>query len=150
MHAHLELGLGRLNLAASLRTGRGMARRRWVALLAALLTLPFTVALILNVLVQAHVLGQGLLGWLFGSTPGQHTLGRALTLGPPLALLLLAVDTIRIHAGRSDRGWSARAEAVLTPAELAVGVVALLIAAIFFGHLAADSFACANGNHAAC
>ena len=150
MHAQLELGLGRLNLAATLRSAHGEVRRRWVLLVAALLTLPFAVTLTLSALVQAHVLSHGLSGWLFGSTPGQQTFGRALTLGPPLALVLLAIATIRIHVGRSNSGWSARAEAVLTPAEMAVALIALAVAAIFFGHLVADSFACANGDRAAC
>jgi hypothetical protein len=149
MRADLEVAVGRIAVGASLRAERRSSHR--LALIAATaLTLPFMAVLMLNSLTQAHLLGPGLIGSLLGSRPADHTLERALTLGPPLALLVVAASCIRVHVTRSDGNWSARAEAVFSPFELGVAFVALTVAGMFFGHLVADGLACSLGRVSAC
>src|SRR2546422_4693584 len=96
------------------RTPNGAPRAsRAITLLAALLTLPFVVALIVNGVGQStHWFSPpGVLPWLLGGAPA---LAQRLALGPPLALLLLTIARVRVRASRTDDrrvlGVSARPE----------------------------------------
>ena len=152
MRAHLDLAVGGGGIAASIGVQRDAARdlrpRPWLTAVLLLLTVPFTVALTADAIGYSLHLGYVLPAWLFGA--GAPGLGRLLALGPPLALLILVALRVRLHAERSDGRWTGGVIARLTGWELAAGLLALLIFAVFFGHLAADSLACANGVRSAC
>ncbi len=154
MTADFQLALARGHAGVSLAFDRpppGAGRHRaWPAVLALALTLPFTVALTLNIIAATtHVFAiEAVPGWLFGA--GSPGLGRIASLGPPLALLLLAGSRLRLHVLREERGFVARLTAHLSRWEIAAAVLALCISALFFGHLVADGIACANGVSRAC
>ncbi len=153
MRAELAIGLGRGRADARLAFTSGrrdpVRVNPWILVAALALTLPFAVGLTAAAVTSAaHTKAGSVPTWLYGAgTPGA---GRLLALGPPLALLLLALSRIRLHAAREAGRWVGRVTARLSAWELAVGLVALAVAALFFGHLLADSFACANGLRTAC
>jgi len=152
MVAHFQVDLGRGHAGAHLTLDRVAdqhpRRRRWLLLVAVALTLPFAVALALAGLSSAipGFRTQGPIAWLTG---GRHV-GLALAYGPPLALLILIFARVRMHFSRGAGRWSGRVEARLELWEVMTALLALAVAGIFFGHLAADAWACANGVRSAC
>lgn len=146
MRADFEVAVGAGHAGASLAFERApedpVRANRWLVAAVSLLTLPFTVVLAVNAI-----------GYQF-SGRGIHALpvhlGQVLTLGPPLALLLYIVARFRLHGGRLEGRWVGRLSARLNGWELALGLLALAVAVMFFGHLVADSLACANGVKSAC
>jgi len=154
MIAGFQIALGRGHAGASVSFDRspaaGTGASRWPAVAAALLTIPFAVALALNILAQyTHAFRyESIPAWLFGAGPPGF--GRVLSLGPPLALVILAAARLRIRILRRDQRWVMSMVARLERWEVAVGLVALLVAGLFFGHLIADGLACARGVSRAC
>src|SRR5579884_2607578 len=132
MRAHLELAIGDGGMGASVGVRRDPARdlRRhpWLTALMALLTLPFTAALVANALGYSLHLGRVLPSWLYGA--GAPGWGRVLAFGPPLALLILVALRVRLHARRQDGRWTGAVTARLTGWEVAVGILALAILAL--------------------
>ena len=150
MRAEFEVALGQGRARASLgferAHGEPVPGQPWLPALAAILTLPFAVALAAVAISNAVGSGAG---------PGSHGPGalglvRVIAFGPVAALLLFAIARIRVHAGRQDGRWVGRVSARLSAWELAVSLIALAVVAVFFGHLVADSWACANGVRSAC
>lgn len=154
MRAQFQVAFGAGQAGASLTFERWKAEqtaaRRWLVLLAAVLTVPFAIGLAVAAIDSAFhvpaahavppaILGNGSPGW-----------GRLITLGPPLALIVLALSRLRLHAHRRDGRWMGSLSAQLGWLEVAVGLLALAVVALFFGHLVADSWACARGVHSAC
>ena len=152
MRAEFEVALGQGRAGASVAFDRTKAEpvrtSPWVLAAAALLTLPFAVAITAAAIISlAHgsdVVPAGLYG---AGAPG---LGRVMALGPPAALLLFAIARLRVHAGRQDGRWVGRITARLNAWEIVVGLIALAVVAVFFGHLLADAWACSNGVKSAC
>jgi len=152
MVADFEMAVGRGHASAALSFDRSApdAGRvsAWPAVAAVALTMPFTIALAVNAVAQyTNWLPAASLHGLFG---GPVRWGLLLAFGPPLALLILAAARLRLHVGRRDGRFTVGIRARLERWEVVVGVVALLVAAAFFGHLAADALACANGVTRAC
>jgi hypothetical protein len=153
MRAQFEVAIGSGKAGATLAFERArdrVRRRPLLIAIAFLLTLPFAVALTVNGIAEATGNGAAhvLPAWLGGY--GNPGFARVMTLGPPLALVILAVSRIRLHVDRGEGRWVGRISADLTTWELAIGFLALAIVTIFFGHLVADSWACANGVKSAC
>jgi hypothetical protein len=150
MRAEFEVALGQGRAGASLAFDRAhgepVAGQPWLPALAALLTLPFTVALA-AVAISNAVGSPGVSG---PHGAGALGLGRVIAFGPVAALLLFAIARIRVHAGRQDGRWVGRVSARLNAWELTLSLIALAVVAVFFGHLVADSWACANGVKSAC
>lgn len=74
----------------------------------------------------------------------------SLFLGTPLALLLNFLVILHLSINRQPDGLSTSLTVEPTLVHLLVLGFALLVAAAFFGHLAADSLACFRGVKSAC
>ncbi|MBV9101069.1 MAG: hypothetical protein JOZ46_11155 [Candidatus Dormibacteraeota bacterium] len=150
MRAQFQVAVGAGRAAVSLSFERWRAEqtvtRRWLVLLAAVLTVPFAAALAAAAVDSAIHAAPAHAAVAAGS-PGW---ARLILLGPPLALILLALSRVRLHAQRDEGRWTGTVSAQLGWLELAVGLLALAVVVVFFGHLVADSWACANGVHSAC
>ena len=144
----MAVGEGRAGASLGFDRVRGEPApgQSWLPLLAAILTLPFTVALAAAAISNA-VRSAGDAG---PHGAGPLRLGLVIAFGPVAALLLFAIARIRVHFGHQDGRWVGRISARLNGWELAVLLVALAVVAVFFGHLVADSWACANGLRSAC
>lgn len=154
MIADFRIALGRGHAGASLAFERsprdGGRASHWPAIAGAALTLPFAVALALNAIANyTHAFSyESIPAWLLGGDPPGW--GRVMSLGPPLALVLIAAARLRFHIRHEEGRWIGAFTAHLDRWEIAVGVLALSIAGVFIGHLAADAFACANRVTHAC
>jgi len=142
MTADFEVAVGRGHAGAALRFDRsasdGTRASAWPAVVALALTLPFVVALLLNSVGVLPTAGRGL------------AVVRLLPYGPVAALAVLGAARVRLHAGRRDGQLRAGLSARLLRWEVGAALAALLVVAVFFGHLAADALACANGVTRAC
>jgi hypothetical protein len=142
MIAGLQLALTRGHAGLALSFDRRPAGARspgpGPGLVALLLTLPF--ALLLAAAAVATATHAFVL-----PTPGGARGGQLLALGPVLALALLAVSRVRVRVDHGRPGVTVSVLADLSRSELAVAVLALAVAGVFFGHLAADGLACATG-----
>ena len=151
MVAQFQMALGQGRAEAHLTLDRSPDARqhpqRWLLPVTALLTLPFALALALAAVSSlTHTFRtHGVLYWL---TSGHA--GLLLACGPPLALLILVAARVRLHGSRAGGRWIGRVEARLERWEIVTALLAVAVAGVFFGHLAADAWACANGVRSAC
>jgi hypothetical protein len=129
--------------------GRSKPARPWLGIAGLVLIAPFVV------LIGAAVARQftGLVGpyELIATSPVAITVATvSLFLGLPVAFALNVWPVTRLGLRR----YTGRLEGLLAleiaPLQLAVVVIAVILAALFIGHLAADSYACLNGVRSAC
>jgi hypothetical protein len=129
--------------------GRSKPARPWLGIAGLVLIAPFVV------LIGAAVARQftGLVGpyELIATSPVAITVATvSLFLGLPVAFALNVWPVTRLGLRR----YTGRLEGLLAleiaPLQLAVVVIAVILAALFLGHLAADSYACLNGVRSAC
>lgn len=151
MLAQFQIAVERGHAAAHLTVDRSREDRprsqNWLLPVTALLTWPFALAMTLAAVssLMQTTRAQGALFWFAG-----RPAGLLLALGPPLALLILVLARVRVHIARAGGRWTGSVEAHLERWEVVTALLALAVAGVFFGHLAADAWACANGVRSAC
>jgi hypothetical protein len=156
-HLDLEGHLRPLSLAGQFRIGTNAAditekRKRFqvVALIVgALLVMPGALALMIG--LSRYPLGLPYLyDAAFASSAFVLLASASLFLGTPLALLLNILAILRVSLTQQPDGISTSVSLEPTLVHLLVMGVALLVAAVFFGHLVADGLACFYGIKSAC
>ncbi len=130
------------------KSRRSVWHRRAVAAIGAVLIVPF-VALIAAALLRT--LGDGAAyQWIASSNVAIVAATISLFIGIPVAFVTNLLPITRLGV----RGQANRLEGLfaleVAPLHLVVAVAALLMAVLFVGHLAADSYACWNGMRSAC
>ncbi len=125
------------------------SRQVWCGIVGVALITPF-------VLLVATTLARQLVGfstpyqWFAGSPIALLTATLSLFVGLPIAFALNAWAITRLGLRRHSDRLEGLLALEVVPLQLAVVLVALAIAVLFVGHLAADSYACLNGVRSAC
>lgn len=122
--------------------------RAWTALFGLVLILPFTA-----LLVAALLNGIGLqapMQWIGSNTAAIVAASVSLFVGIPVAFVINLWRIVRLGLRREPGEVEGLLALEFAPLHLVVVVAATVIAALFVGHLAADSYACLNGVRSAC
>ena len=122
--------------------------RTWVGLLGLVCIAPF-VALLAATLLRAIGVGEPY-EWLAGSSVAILAATVSLFIGIPVAIAANLWRVARFGVQRRAGALEGLVAFELAPLHLIVLLTAVVIAALFVGHLAADSYACFNGVRSAC
>lgn len=122
--------------------------RTWVGLLGLVCIAPF-VALLLATLLRAVGLDAPY-AWLAGSPTAIIAATISLFVGIPVAIAVTLWRIARVGLQRRTGAVEGLLAFELAPLHLIVLVTAILVGALFVGHLAVDSYACLNGVRSAC
>jgi hypothetical protein len=128
---------------------RARSRPLWRGIAGVVLIAPFVL------LIAATLAGQ-LVGatqpyeWFAGSPIAILAAAMSLFVGLPVAFALNAWTITRLGVRRHRGRLEGLIALEVAPLQRAVVVVALAMAVLFVGHLAADSYACMNGVRSAC
>ena len=87
---------------------------------------------------------------LLRTTAGTAVAALSAFAGPLLVLVLNLARMARLRVDRGGGGVSAELVVSFTPLQASLVAIAALLAAVFYGHLAADAVACSNGLRSAC
>ena len=154
LSANLERKPPRLTLTITLGalpdgwTRRGRHARTWSAVTGLVLIAPF-IALVGAGLLRS--LGYGAAyGWIAGSSIAILAATVSLFIGIPVAVAMNLWRITHLGMRRETGGIEGLVALELAPLHLAVVGLAVVIGAMFVGHLAADSYACVNGVRSAC
>ena len=156
VHAHAErrpprltvtFTLGELPRSWAARSRQGAART-WTALVGIALLLPFAALVAANALHSVGVIAP--MQWIGSSSIAIVAAAISLFVGIPVAFVTNLWRIVRIGLRRGHGELETLLALEIAPLHLAVSAVALLIGAMFVGHLAADSYACLNGVKSAC
>ena len=155
VHAHAERTPPRLTitftvgeLPQSWARSQRSAAHTWTALLGLLLLLPFIALVGANALHAAGV--QAPMQWIGSSSIAIIAASVSLFVGIPVALVVNLLRILRIGLRRHHGEVEGLLALEFAPLHIAVAAAALVIGALFVGHLAADSYACLNGVRSAC
>lgn len=149
----LELKPRPLSLAGQFRIaapeGESSALRVWPLVVGALLVTPAAIAMCAAVLRAQLGLPSA-----FDAISLNPTLSLIVTaslfLGAPLAVILCFLPMMQWHLSRGEGKVVTGLVFKPTLVHLVIGGVALLVVAVFFGHLIIDEFACWRGITSAC
>jgi hypothetical protein len=141
-------------LSGRVRVGRTVAvpdgMPAWVAVVVPIALLaPLGLAMAAGVAQQAGLAGPQHLLSAVDAGPGAALVGAAVWLGPALAVAVSALALFHVRFSRDD-ALAADLTIRLGAIRILVFASAVLLAGAFYGHLAADAFACANGLASAC
>lgn len=144
----LSVGLGELPQgwedAARVRT-----HRLWRGILGMVLIAPFV--LLVGASLGARLAGATAPYEMFASSPVAILAATvSLFVGLPVAFVLNAWTITRLGLRRRPDEMEGLVALELAPLQLAVVLIALALAVLFVGHIAADSYACLNGVRSAC
>ncbi len=149
----LELQPRALSVAGQFRIGAPQGEAtptsRTPLLVSALLVAPALVTLVAGIL-RAQ-LGLPSLFDIISQNPALSLIVTvSLFLGAPIAVILNVVPIMRWSLSRADGKIATKLVLKPTLLHLVIGGIALLVVAMFFGHLLADEFACMRGITSAC
>lgn len=155
VHTHAERTPPRLTITFTLgelpqswARSKHRAARTWTALIGIVLLLPFTA---LVVAAALHGVGvEAPMQWIGSSSIAIIAASVSLFVGIPVAFVLNLWLIVRIGLRREPGEIEGLLALEFAPLHLVVVAVALVIGALFVGHLAADSYACLNGVRSAC
>jgi hypothetical protein len=154
VHAYAERRPPRLTVTFTFgELPQGWARphgraRTWVGLLGLACIAPFVV-----LLAAASLRGVGLTApydSISGSSFAILAATLSLFVGIPVALAVNLWRITRLGVQRNGVALEGLVALEFAPLHLIVVMIALVVAALFVGHLAVDSYACLNGLHSAC
>lgn len=155
LHAHAErtplritvtIALG--ELPQSWMTSRGRLAHTWTALLGLILIIPFAA-----LIVAAFLNSMGIRApfeWIGTSSAAIIAASISLFVGVPVAFAVNLWRILRVGARRHPGGLEGLLALEFAPLHLIVVAVAAVVAGLFVGHVAADSYACLNGVRTAC
>ena len=141
----LTLTLGELPAGWSRPQGRA---HTWVGILGLVCIAPF-VLLLGATLLRAIGFGAPY-AWLTSSSIAILAATISLFIGIPVAIAVNLWRIVRLGFQRRAGALEGLVAFEFAPLHLVVVVTAILIGALFVGHLAADSYACLNGVRSAC
>ena len=154
VRAHAERRPARLTVRftfGALPDGWGRSRshaRTWAGLLGLVFIAPFAALLAATVLRAAGI--EAPYGWISTSEVAILAATVSLFVGIPFAIAVNVWRIGRVGIKKGDGALEGLVAVEFVPLHLFVVAVALVIAALFVGHLAADSYACLKGVHSAC
>jgi hypothetical protein len=122
--------------------------RTWAALLGLVCISPFIALIAASLLRGAGITAP--YDALSGSSLAILAATLSLFVGIPVAIVVNLWRITRIGVQRGDGALEGLVALELAPLHLVVVMIALAVAALFVGHLAADSLACLNGVRTAC
>ena len=143
----IEFTLGELPQSWAARSRRSPART-WTALVGIALLLPFCALVAASALHGVGVAAP--MQWIGSSSIAIIAASVSLFVGIPVAFVVNLWRIVRIGLRREHGQLEGLLALEFAPLHLAVVAVALVIGALFVGHLAADSYACLNGVQSAC
>ncbi len=144
----LSVGLGDLPTGWEDRR-RARSHPLWRGILGVVLIAPL-VLLVAATLVHQAAGVNAPYDWFAASPVAILAATASLLIGLPVAFILNAWTITRLGLRRLPDQVEGLVALEIVPLQLAVVVVALAIAVLFVGHLAADSYACLNGVRSAC
>lgn len=155
VHAHAERTPPRVTVTFALgELPRSWTRskvapaRTWTAVLGLVLLLPFIAIIAAGLL---HRLGlESPMQWIGSSSAAIIAASVSLFVGIPVAFVINLWRIVRVGLRHEEGELEGLLALEFAPLHLAVVTAALVIGALFVGHLAADSYACWKGVRSAC
>jgi hypothetical protein len=144
----LSVGLGELPQGWD-DAARVRSHSQWRGILGVALIAPFV--LLVGATLGGRLAGAAAPYEMFAASPVAILAATvSLFIGLPVAFVLNAWTITRLGLRRVPDRMEGLVALELAPLQLAVVLVALALAVLFVGHLAADSYACLNGVRSAC